>query len=122
MTTPKRIIKAKPLVRDVRDGMSDRKLMEKYSLSHYQLQKVFQRLVDAGAIDEMEIFIRTSLDDSTIIKALAQTQKAVPQNDNLDEITPAYDLKVPTDITVTEKVKSLGKTLGGMLFKFGRTA
>lgn len=75
MTTPNRKIKAKPFVRDFRDGMGDGELMEKYLLSPDQLQKVFQRLVGAGAMDEMELFMRTSLSDSTITKAFVETEE-----------------------------------------------
>ena len=117
MTAPKRKIKAKPFVRDLRDGMSDGKLMEKYFLSPDQLQKVFQRLVDAGAIDEMELFMRTSLDDSTIIKAFADIQRPVGELDNLEEVTSRHDLET----TITERVKTFSKVVGGIVSKLGRT-
>ncbi len=87
MTTPKRKIKAKPFVRDLRNGMGDRELMEKYTLSESQLHKVFQKLVDAGAIDEMELFMRTSLSDSTITRAFVDIQRPVEELDNLEEVT-----------------------------------
>ena len=70
MTTSKRKIKAKPFVRDLRNGMGDRELMEKYTLSESQLHKVLHKLVDAGAIDEMELFMRTSLSDGIMTKDL----------------------------------------------------
>jgi hypothetical protein len=121
MTTPKRKIKAKPFVRDLRDGMSDGKLMEKYLLSPDQLQKVFQRLVDAGEIDEMELFMRTSLDDSTIIKAFADIQRPVGELDNLEEVTSHHDLGTPSEITVTERIKTLSKVVGGIVSKLAGT-
>ncbi len=114
MTTSKRKIKAKPFVRDLRNGMGDRELMEKYTLSESQLHKVFHKLVDAGAIDEMELFMRTSLDDSTITKAFVDTQCAIEEMDNPEEIRPLPDLETPSDITITEKVKTLSKVFGRM--------
>lgn len=121
MTTPKRKIRSKPFVSDLRDGMGDGELMEKYLLSPDQLQKVFQRLVDAGAIDEMELFMRTSLSDSTISKAFVETQCAVKELDDLDETTPPRDLETPSTITITERIGNLGKTLSGFVSKVAGT-
>ena len=69
MTVPKRKTKAKSFVKDLREGMGDRQLMEKYVLSSNQLRRVFRRLIDGGALDEMELYMRTSLSDSSISKA-----------------------------------------------------
>ena len=69
MTVPKRKIKAKSFMKDFREGMGDRQLMEKYVLSSNQLRGVFRRLIDGGALDEMELYMRTSLSDSSISKA-----------------------------------------------------
>ncbi len=76
MTTPKRKIKAKLFVKDLRDGMGDRELMEKYSLSADQLRVIFRKLVDAGAINEMELYMRSSLTDSAITKAFISSGMA----------------------------------------------
>lgn len=76
MNRVKRKIGAKEFVRDLRNGMGDRQFMEKYALSAEQLRRVFRKLVDRGAIDEMELFMRTSLSDSTITQALAASRMA----------------------------------------------
>ena len=55
---PKRKIKAKEIVNDIREGMSDSQLMEKHSLSSKGLQSVFRKLVDAKAITPREVFNR----------------------------------------------------------------
>jgi hypothetical protein len=121
MTTPKRKIKAKLFVSDLRNGMGDRELMEKYTLSESQLHKVFHKLVDAGAIDEMELFMRTSLSDSTITKAFVETQCSVQELDNLGETTPPPDLNTPSTIMITERVGNLGKALSGFVSKVAGT-
>ena len=120
MTTPKRKIKAKPFIRDLRNGMGDGQLMEKYSLSESQLSRVFQRLVDTGAIDEMELFMRTSLDDSAITKAFAEIRGAVQELHNPEEVTRPLDLNASSEITVTEKVGTLGKVIGDMVSRLAR--
>ena len=79
MNRIKRKIRAKEFVRDLRNGMGDRQFMEKYALSGDQLRSVFRKLVDSGAIDEMEIFMRTTLSDSTITRALADSRRAIQE-------------------------------------------
>jgi len=76
VTVPKRKIKAKSFVRDLREGMGDRQLMEKYVLSSNQLQRVFRKLIDGGVLDEMELYMRTSLSDSSISKAFLDSGMA----------------------------------------------
>ncbi len=121
VTTPRRKIKAKPLVSDLRNGMGDRELMGKYELSESQLQKLFQKLVDAGAIDEMELFMRTSLSDSTITKAFVENQCTVKEPEELEETTLSRDLETPSTITITERVGNLSKAISGLVSKVTRT-
>jgi hypothetical protein len=118
MTTSKRKIKAKPFVRDLRNGMGDRELMEKYTLSESQLHKVFQKLVDAGTIDEMELFMRTSLSDSTMTKAFVDTIK---ERDNFEETTPSRDLETPSNISITQKLNTTSNVFRRMLSKLAST-
>ena len=121
MTTSKRKIKAKPFVRDLRNGMGDRELMEKYTLSESQLHKVLHRLVDAGAIDEMELFMRTSLSDSTITKAFVDTQCAVEEMDNRKKLHHVPDLETPSEISITEKVNTISSVFSGIVSKLAGT-
>jgi hypothetical protein len=115
MTTSKRKIKAKPFVRDLRGGTGDEKLMEKYSLSENQLHRVLQKLVDAGAIDEMELFMRTSLSDSAVTSAFLEVQRSVQELDNSETVAAPHELNAPSDITVTERVKTVSKVLGSAI-------
>jgi len=116
VTSPKRKIKAKPFVSDLRNGIGDRELMERYTLSESQLHKVFRKLVDAGAIDEMELFMRTSLSDSTVTKAFVETQSAVKELQIVRDITPPRYSETPPEIEITEKVNTHGKVFGRILF------
>jgi hypothetical protein len=121
MTTSKRKIKAKPFIRDLRNGVGDRELMEKYALSESQLHKVFHKLADAGAIDEMEFFMRTSLSDSTITKAFVDIQHTVPGMGDAKEATEHSDLETPSNISITEKVNTTSNIFRRMLAKLGST-
>jgi len=62
----KRSINLNNLVKDIRLGMDDRDLMEKYQLPRNELQRAFRQLVDAGAVTMGEIYGRSSLHLSTI--------------------------------------------------------
>ena len=48
-------IKAKEIVADIRARLSDFEIMSKYGLSSKQLEKVLEKLVEAGTIREDEI-------------------------------------------------------------------
>ena len=45
---PKRLINTKKILADIKAGMNDAGLMEKYRLTEKGLQSVFKKLVDAG--------------------------------------------------------------------------
>jgi len=77
----KRKIKGKEFVRDLRNGMAVQQLMEKYALSAGQLRSVFSKLVDSGAIDEMELYTQTTLSESTITQALAMSRRVGQKQD-----------------------------------------
>ena len=48
-------ISAKELVRDIRSGVDDNGIMQKYNVSAEVLQRLFRRLVDAGALKQNEM-------------------------------------------------------------------
>ncbi len=121
MIRSKRKIKAKPFVRDLRQGMDDRGLMEKYVLSESQLHKVLHKLVDAGEIDEMELFMRTYLSDSTMTKAFVDSPNPVPGMGGTKEAAQDRDLETPSDVSITEKVTTTSGVFRRMLGKIGRT-
>ena len=73
MSAQKRKIKASLFVRDLRDGMGEEDLARKYGLSREQLYGVFRKLIDAGAMDAMELYMRSSLSDTGIIEFIAET-------------------------------------------------
>ena len=51
----KRRIDTKELVADIRSGVSDVELMEKYKLSSRGLQRVFTKLVDSGSVTSADL-------------------------------------------------------------------
>ncbi len=63
---PKRRISSRDFVNDIRTGMSDTELMQKYQLSSRGLQSIFAKLLEAKAVDPSEIYERSSFGDSTV--------------------------------------------------------
>lgn len=59
-------IKAKEAVRDIRAGMNDEELMEKYRLTAIGLRNLFDQLVRTGVMTRYEIDSRTSSADETV--------------------------------------------------------
>jgi hypothetical protein len=62
----KRKITAREVLRDIRFGLSDQDLMEKYTLSAQGLQSVFHKLVNAGAITQPELDDRVPISERTV--------------------------------------------------------
>jgi hypothetical protein len=117
MSNGKRKLKAAPFIRDLRDGVGDEQLMEKYSLSPSQLEKAFRKLVDAGAIAEMELFMRSSISDSTVTKAFIESQRAISELDAPEEALPPHPLEAPSEVEITEHVITSPQVFGGIFTK-----
>ena len=62
----KRKITAREVLRDIRSGLSDQDLMEKYTLSAQGLQSVFHKLVNAGVITQPELDDRVPITERTV--------------------------------------------------------
>ena len=59
-------IKGIVLLNDIRSGMADTELMEKYEISFQALQKAFQQLLDARVVTERELRQRSSSNAQTV--------------------------------------------------------
>lgn len=102
--SPKREIKAKDFVNDIRSGISDSEIRSKYNLSAKGLQSAFRKLLDAKAIRTSELFDRVSLEDDTV--AIATTR--LWPRDELEFPVPIYLLE-GTRPTVRGVIKDITK-------------
>ena len=68
-----RTIKAKELVKDIRSGMTDFDLMEKYELDPPSLDRLLRHLVDADLVTQSQLEERTQLSDSQITRAFVES-------------------------------------------------
>jgi hypothetical protein len=74
-----RIVKGKQMAWDVQAGMGDAVLMEKYDLTAKQLEQILRKLLQADLITHMQLYERTSLSDSQVTSAFAETRKAIDE-------------------------------------------
>jgi hypothetical protein len=77
-------IKVGDIVRDIRSGMSDSELMEKYKLSSAGLQSIFGKLVNAKAMRKSELYSRSLLYADTVT---IQDLRKLPRNQLVDWIS-----------------------------------
>src|SRR5271157_690709 len=79
IVSAKRRIDTKELVADIRSGVTDVALMEKYKLSSRGLQRVFTKLVDSGSAMAADLSGRSmSYDDSVTLKKVRVSIRALP--------------------------------------------
>lgn len=64
-----RKISARQIRGDIRLGLNDIELMNKYDLTSKQLEEILRQLVEVGVITHMELFERTRLSETQITKA-----------------------------------------------------
>jgi hypothetical protein len=115
MSVQKRKIKAKPFVRDLSLGTGEEELMRKYALSRDQLYGVFRKLVNAGALDALELYMRTSLSDSGIIKFLAETSLPGQAGDQIMQFRAPEPLDSGTELEITEQATGPARDLLNIL-------
>jgi hypothetical protein len=81
----KRTMNAKEFLADIKGGMDDAGLMEKYRLSGDFLQSVFEKLVDVGLLKRRDIEKRTLLSEKSIAIAWECPACGIPQPKVYDE-------------------------------------
>jgi uncharacterized protein (DUF433 family) len=113
--TPKkrRKVKAKALVIDIRAGLSDNELMEKYQVSSKQLQYLFGKLLDAQRIGELELWERTSLSNTSVTKAFVNVQNSLKNFESTQVINPQQinkNAQSSQNLVVTGKTKTFRTT------------
>ncbi len=92
---PKPRIKAGDAVRDIRSGMTDSQLMEKYGLSAKGLQSLFLKLLEAKAITDAEMNQRRAIyHDTTVIQQIdaGDIVKDIRSGMTDSELMKKYDL------------------------------
>ncbi len=81
--SPKRKIKTRNLVEDIKAGVNDSQLMQKYELAANQLEYMLARLLDSGKVTEQQLEERISLSDTSITRAFMDVQRSIKELEDL---------------------------------------
>ncbi|MEW6111423.1 MAG: hypothetical protein AB1664_04775 [Thermodesulfobacteriota bacterium] len=107
---PKNKIRAWPFIKDLRAGMADNALMDKYKLSAGQMERVLEKLVDAGLLHELELYERTTLSDTLVTKAFVESRPRsfedfpVKSAESYREADPKTEVEYTEVIDLTDNV------------------
>jgi hypothetical protein len=77
----KRKLKARDFMKDVKRGMGDNELMEKYLLSRRALQSALRQLIELGLATPLELSNRLSITKSQVREAFVEMGKAIKELD-----------------------------------------
>lgn len=69
----KRVIHTGEIIRDIRSGMSDTDLGQKYRVTPKGLQFILTRLSELGLVSDLELYERTSLSESDVSRAFSNS-------------------------------------------------
>jgi hypothetical protein len=115
--TQKRIIKAGDIIRDIRAGMTDAALMEKYKLSTRGLESAFLKLVSGGLLSVREIYGDRSAGEDTVI---IDDTRSLPRF-YLTVTIPIYEASEPNVVGRVDNVSERGLGVSGIQARIGET-
>jgi uncharacterized protein (DUF433 family) len=74
-------IKSGDVVKDIRAGLDNEELKEKYQLSPRQLQSLFRKIIDAKLMSPLELASRLSVTPSQVSDVISDIQDAIRELD-----------------------------------------
>jgi hypothetical protein len=77
----RRKIKAQEFLHDLKAGLDDSALMNKYLLNHRQLQSALRQLIKLGLVTPLEVSDRLSITKSQVTQAFVEMGKAIKELD-----------------------------------------
>jgi hypothetical protein len=81
MSKPTLRISSREVLDDLRAGMDDAGLMEKYALTYRQLQRLFRKLILAELISPLELAERLCVTESQITETMEEMKKTLNETD-----------------------------------------
>ena len=111
MTKPEIKKSVKDVVKDIKAGVTDPHLMDKYNLTASQLESLLRRIVSKGLVTQKQLDARISLSDTSITRAFVEVSESIEE---LDDPTGDYDVTIhvappepkPEPIQQKRKVKA----------------
>lgn len=102
----KKTINAKEILTDIKGGMDDSALMQKYGLPEKNLQSVFKKLVDAGVLKQAELDVRASI----LIKSVEPADQIKEPEEQESHLEPSALVATQHDVTEGKDEKEDVKT------------
>jgi hypothetical protein len=102
--TKKRKISAKDIITDIREGLTDSELLDKYRLSIKGLQSIFRKLEAVKAIKPSELYGRLPSFDDTI--DIEQVRREL--REYLELSVPVYEMESPERIGSVRDISTKG--------------
>jgi signal transduction histidine kinase/CheY-like chemotaxis protein len=112
-----RKVKAAEVIRDIRNGMSDPGLMEKYRLSAKGLQNLFRQILDARILQPSELYGRSPSYDNWV---LLENLRSIPRSP-LNMPIPAHVLDHPELKGMVEEMNEKGLRIKGVAARIDET-
>lgn len=75
----KRRISAKMFIEDIRTGLDDGELMDKYNLTEVGLGRVLDKLIESELISVDELWARSKVSESQVTQAFVEAQAAIDE-------------------------------------------
>lgn len=116
MMEHKRELEAKDLIFDIRAGMTDSQIMEKYRLSFKGLQSALRKLLNVQAISPEELYERLPLYEVMTVDDMRQLVRAPLEFD-----LPIYEMNNPSSEGRVRNVTEQGVGVAGIEVRVGDT-
>lgn len=107
---PKITIHVEEFVRDLRSGLTEGELMEKYELGIRSLRKVYDKLIQAGFVRADEVYRRPAWSDESILE---EPRRRAPRH-VLAFRLPIYEEGRPEVRATISDISEDGFAIGGM--------
>jgi hypothetical protein len=112
----KTIIRARDIVKDIRSGMSDAELMEKYNLSSKGLQSAFTKLANGGIISVEELYDgKRRLGADTVV---IDDVRTLPRH-YLSVSASIYEMAFPDRLGKLQDITERGLGIIGIIARIG---
>ncbi len=103
----KRKISAKKFLKDVRAGLTDDQIMEKYRIRSVILQYVFRKMIQSGLMTQFEFYARSKLRESDLFTAFSAESDGYLRCPDCGQRLPDDGGECPTCESMYLTVKSL---------------
>jgi uncharacterized protein (DUF433 family) len=74
-------ISAELVLEDIKSGLDNEGLMNRYELTERQLQRLYRKIIEAGLMTPLELAARLKITSSQIMEAFSEAQQPIDETD-----------------------------------------